>query len=326
MEVELSSTRKAAAWCFTLFGEEAAFKSVFMAVTHYVKEEVMTYAIIGRETCPETGKKHLQGYTVFKSARTFKILKEMMPRAHLEVAKGSSEDNILYCSKEGNFQEFGERPKGKGKRSDIDTIKEWVSEGGEDLKELFHMSTSYQAYKYGQTGIMLHSPKRDFKTHVIWIWGPTGSGKSERVWRMFPEAWGLGEVRNGFMFSNYSGEDVVILDDLRPQDCTMAQLIKLFDAYPMSVRTIGGVINWAPHIVVVTCPIPPEKFYKDQPEERLAQLLRRIYFIAESTQYKGDEIWHDAFPQEPCPDVENLEISEISRKEVGGNTSPRPSV
>ena len=38
-------------------------------------------------------------------------MKKLFPRAHLEVAKGSPEQNKIYCSKDGKFQEFGVFPK-----------------------------------------------------------------------------------------------------------------------------------------------------------------------------------------------------------------------
>lgn len=325
MEGESKKNQKASAWCFTLNGDEDKFVFALKNLYAMQKEGIITYCIAGHEIAPTTGQKHLQGYVVFKNARTFAVLKDFMPKAHLEVAKADPEKNIEYCSKDGEFVEYGERPKGKGKRTDIDTIKEWVKAGGADQRELWNMSSSYQAYKFGEKGILLHNEKRKWKTHIIWIWGPTGTGKSERVAMFFPDAWWLGEVRNGFMFSDYGGQDVVILDDLRPQDCTMAMLIKLFDSYPMSVRTIGGVVNFAPHVIVVTCPLAPDKFYKDQPDERLAQLIRRIEFSCQSTQFEGMDLWDHAFPRDSC-DEEFSEKPKSGRPEVGGNTTPRPSL
>lgn len=42
---------------------------------------------------------HIQGYAYFKSERTFKELKNLLPRAHIEKAKGSLKSNRDYCSK-----------------------------------------------------------------------------------------------------------------------------------------------------------------------------------------------------------------------------------
>jgi hypothetical protein len=54
----------------------------------------------------------------YKSQRTFASIKKKFPRAHIEKARGSGEENKKYCSKEGDFTEKGEVP-AAGKRSDI---------------------------------------------------------------------------------------------------------------------------------------------------------------------------------------------------------------
>ena len=62
--------------------------------------------IIGREVGQE-GTPHLQGYVIMEKKTTLVEMKKLFPRAHLEVAKGSPEQNKIYCSKDGKFQEFG---------------------------------------------------------------------------------------------------------------------------------------------------------------------------------------------------------------------------
>lgn len=43
---------------------------------------------------------HLQGAVLFKNARTFTSVRRLIPRAHVEIAKGTLEECITYCSKE----------------------------------------------------------------------------------------------------------------------------------------------------------------------------------------------------------------------------------
>lgn len=66
--------------------------------------------IIGKE-CGEGGTPHLQGYAEFKNPRYFSSLKNINKRIHWEIAKGNRQQNIQYCSKEGNYiSTFKERP------------------------------------------------------------------------------------------------------------------------------------------------------------------------------------------------------------------------
>lgn len=55
--------------------------------------------IIGEEK-GESGTPHLQVYFESKNQVDFNVIKKACPRAHIEKAKGSTKDNIKYCSKE----------------------------------------------------------------------------------------------------------------------------------------------------------------------------------------------------------------------------------
>jgi len=70
--------------------------------------------IIGKEKGKE-GTPHLQAYFEFKNPKTFKQIKDNLPRAHIEKAKGNAKVNFDYCSKEGNYESKG-FPQDKKKR------------------------------------------------------------------------------------------------------------------------------------------------------------------------------------------------------------------
>lgn len=86
-------------WCFTSFKMDLKILDVVQ----------VRYALIGEEVCPTTGKKHLQGYArFFNSVRMTQVKKVFGdPAMHLELRKGTHEQNLAYCSKEGNYKEFG---------------------------------------------------------------------------------------------------------------------------------------------------------------------------------------------------------------------------
>lgn len=58
---------------------------------------------IGKEK-GESGTPHLQGWLQSKSPIEIKVLKKIMPRAHIEKMKGKVEDSIIYCSKDGDYE------------------------------------------------------------------------------------------------------------------------------------------------------------------------------------------------------------------------------
>jgi len=60
--------------------------------------------IIGKEVGEDKKTPHLQGYIHYKTPRNWDTLLKVVPRAHLEKAKGSDDQNYKYCSKEGDFR------------------------------------------------------------------------------------------------------------------------------------------------------------------------------------------------------------------------------
>lgn len=67
------------------------------------------YLIFGFEE-GEEGTPHIQGYVYFHNAILFSSFHKLLPRAHIEETRGSPTQNRTYCSKEGDFYEFGELP------------------------------------------------------------------------------------------------------------------------------------------------------------------------------------------------------------------------
>lgn len=83
-------------WCFTFFPADdfdlAPLSTLLSREGRYM---------FGEEICPETKRKHLQGWIEFKTkVRPMERIK-LLKGAHWEKMKGSIDDNINYCSKEG---------------------------------------------------------------------------------------------------------------------------------------------------------------------------------------------------------------------------------
>lgn len=96
----MSKTRT---YCFTINNYTPAIEQL---VQNYPHE----YLIYGREV-GASGTPHLQGYIRFANARSLRsvISDTALWGAHWEIAKGNPQQNIDYCSKEGNVYEHGTR-------------------------------------------------------------------------------------------------------------------------------------------------------------------------------------------------------------------------
>jgi len=100
---------KAINWTVTLYNKYLEDKVTIdpNATTLVEKEawfnqpEQFKYAIFGRETCPKTGKPHLQGFVSLHKEKLLTGIKKLFPDgfAHLEIAKGTCKQNKDYCSK-----------------------------------------------------------------------------------------------------------------------------------------------------------------------------------------------------------------------------------
>jgi len=62
-----------------------------------------TFYIIGKEKGSQNGTPHLQCFFEYSKRKTNHQLMRQFPRAHIEKARGSKEDNLIYCSKDNDF-------------------------------------------------------------------------------------------------------------------------------------------------------------------------------------------------------------------------------
>jgi len=97
---------------------------------------IFKYICFGKEV-GENLTPHLQGYFELQHGNRKSInacVKYLQDygcpcKPHIEMAKGTALQAITYCQKEGLFWEKGDRPKGQGKRSDLDEATDLLSNG-----------------------------------------------------------------------------------------------------------------------------------------------------------------------------------------------------
>lgn len=278
-------------WCFT--------------INNYTVEEAehltnidVKYIVFGKEV-GEQGTPHLQGFVVFNKRMVLNKVKELIgERAHLEVARGSNSEAANYCKKDGNFIERGELPADRGRAGGEATKRKWedaydaAAKGDFDAipREMFikYRKAFREIYQEELNRSTLAIGDIDLKKHFIWIYGPTGTGKSHlaRSLAMLidqehpPYLKGLNK-----WWSGYQQQKVVIIEEASPETCKfLAPLFKQWcDKWPFVAETKGGSFEHGirPDYIFITSNYSLEECFPEQNDYQ--PMKRRVYEFFKET-------------------------------------------
>lgn len=213
----------------------------------------LSYVVAGRETCPETKKIHWQCYCEFDNAINLKSAQTRLGcgQAHMEKRMGTAKQASDYCKKEDEEPfEFGELSR-QGRRSDLAEIFHSIKERNMSKVEIADEFPTLWAYhrKALEEYRELKEEKRNWKTEVIFVTGPAGSGKTSLAY----ENHAVPVRKFGEFYNGYKGEDVVLFDDVDPFTFGRRdELLQLLDRYPMEINIKGGSRNWKPRKIYIT--------------------------------------------------------------------------
>lgn len=229
--------------------------------THDLPEIDMTkvkYYIFGRELAPTTGMKHLQGYVEFKGQQRLTAIKAAVGGvAHIEKRRGTQEEAVEYCKKDGDWVEGGclkknGRPKSirlQDRHADLQELQEMIDEGKSDREICYEEPAlwdghkkyvaDYREFKQQEehenemktwaTDIELNAYQQDWDARlkvqndrkITWVNDAIG-GKGKSVYSKW-----LITTQNAIRFTNaktadisyaYNGEEYVIFDLSRTVD------------------------------------------------------------------------------------------------------------
>lgn len=306
-------------WCFTLNNYTESQLGYYHNPIGWDKWSDIEYLVVGREV-GESGTPHLQGYIRFKKKVTFPtVLNVLRGHPHIEKAKGSPKQNRTYCTKGGDFKEFGVVPK-QGKRADLveavelfkkttKSVDEWCTEFPQYLQHA-HLLDRVARVRHGHR---TEAPK------LYALWGPPGVGKSHRAREIAKgyETMAWVTFENGFL-GGYNGEECAIFDDFRGDSMKMNVLLRLTDKYPYMVNVKGGYTRWTAKCVIFTCVDKPEHWYKNSHLEDPEQLLRRFRAFGSVERVRR--------PPPPPEEGEGEEEEEAEVVEATAPLTPAPSV
>lgn len=245
----------------------------------------ISYLVEGAEICPTTGKFHLQGYLELDSPVRFTTLQRRWPGVHLESRKGSQQQAIDYCKKDGKWMEYGD-PKQQGKRKDIDDLIEAVNEGipmSEIAKSapgtFIKIHKGLGAYRFAIQG------DRTEKPFVEWRWGPTGTGKTRGAFEKHADSI---FIKDGTpWWDGYENQRAVLIDDFDGK-WPYRDLLRLLDRYPYQGQIKGGYVKMNSPFIYITCEHPPSHFWSGNELAQVARRLDHVTYVTKVTEVGGN--------------------------------------
>jgi len=244
------SRQRSRKWSFTLnnYTEEE-----YDTITQACNNKDWKY-IIGKEV-GESGTPHLQGFIEHTNAISFDLMKQILPRAHIEKSKGTTQQNLTYCSKDNDFH------------TNIKVEETYQDKINKYNNDLFKDITWYD----WQQDILDMLETEPHRRTIHWIWDPEGnSGKSFLTryihWK-FDTIIVNGkqsDVFNGiktYIDKTQNSPKAVIIDIPRTNKeyVCYGTMEKIKDGLMYSGKYEGGVIELLPVHLIVFANFEPDK-------------------------------------------------------------------
>nr|WPR18687.1 MAG: replication polyprotein [Chegonang virus 1] len=239
----------------------------------------------------DQGTEHLQGYLETKSPVRLASLKKLLPRAHLEIARGRRDQCMLYCLKQESYlgtrywlseagvsifnesfpQSLTEQLERNSSQRDggnastkqrLSQIRERLSSGTSEELELIadnEFDLWVRHYRAFEKYLLMKTEPRNWDTTVHVLQGPTGTGKSKWAFEFDGEAYW--KQRSNW-WDGYTKQETVVLDEFYgwlPFDL----LLRLCDRYPLMVETKGGQVQFLAKTIIITTNMLPCNWYRN---------------------------------------------------------------
>lgn len=286
-------------------------------------DEKLVQFFIGQvEIAPETGRRHLQCYFELKTQATFDrvhaldFLAEEEGTCWIRKARGSAQQNIAYCSKEeslpanpedrASFRVGEPHAKGQGSRQELIRAREAV-QAGQTVKDLVENDSTIGVVakypKFVQLLNHLYTPARQGPKTVTVFWGPTGTGKSYRAKRMFPDAYKVPHAKSsGLYFDGYADNDALLVEEMSGTRFPFQFLLDLLDpdSPSVAVPVHGGFVKCIARHYVFTSNLHPyqwyEKYFTERPEMWPCLERRMTNVIHLTERYEEPGFTHVTWP------------------------------
>lgn len=264
-------------WCFTINNPTGNSNDEF--------EHPDIVYVVGGYEYGESGTRHIQGFVEFRNRKRLAGAKKVFRTAHLEIKRGTIEQAIAYCKKDGDWFEHGVRPVEQHVKGAEAQKAKWAKILQSSMDGDFKSIRDEHPDEYVR---YYHSLKRIHKDEMRkpddlqdvcgeWYYGEAGSGKTTKARTENPTAYIKSRDQ---WWDGYRDEPTVILDDIDKFNVKLGAYLKDWgDRWTFKAEEKGGYKWIRPSKFIVTSQYSIDAIWDDkETREALHRRFKVLHF------------------------------------------------
>lgn len=255
---------------------------------------------------------HIQGFITFKKGIRFNAFVKLLPRAHVEPARGGKEANRRYIldgeNTDGTKKSFSipflsiERSS-QGTRTDLASALETARTRGIKRCAEEHPETFVKFHRGIDRYIAaIDKRRRTEPPTVYWLYGHTGIGKTHLAYALAESPEDVFEADAApKWFCGLNDHNWVIFDEYdKTEGWSNKWVLRLTDKWPVRVEQKGGSISFTAANIVFTSSVHPQYLF---PPDIYEQVWRRLDYIGTKPTSGDPWEWEKMDEDRPDPNI-----------------------
>lgn len=173
---------------------------------------------------------------------------------------------------------------------------------------------------------------------VIWIWGDSSTGKTKLA-KKYATQFGDNYYFSGSSrdpFQRYEGQNIIILDELRPKNIDYSDLLKILDPYNDEAMAASRYFDkpLTASYFIITSPYSPKSFYDELVNRgevlvsivKFEQLARRLLIVQKMTIKKMSLEFYEPNTHDFVQDNSTIKQNPYSNVIVPSRTTKKEAV